>query len=96
MPPGVFGELDGTSVADTLAVGGVPAAGGVGADAPTVASPTQATTNGHELPAPVQEVLQSEIGIVTMLNRLKSSIGTAKVGSAQVLRKTEQQVEKPY
>lgn len=78
MPPGTFGELDGTSVADTLTVGGAPVAGAGGADAPLVASPTQ-TTNGYEVPAPVQEVLQSEIGIVTMLNRLKQSIGTAKV-----------------
>lgn len=89
MPPGTFGELDGTSVADTLAVGGAPGLGagagpgGADAAAPTVTSPTR-TTNGHEVPPGVQEVLQSEIGIVTMLNRLKQSIGTAKVSSSSL------------
>lgn len=92
-PPGAFGELDGTSVPDlTIGTGGGDAApGGAsgGVDAPVaVASPTQ-TTNGHEMPKEVREVLQSEIGIMTMLNRLKQSIGTAKVSpDEQDRRKT--------
>ncbi|KIH89241.1 RhoGAP group protein [Sporothrix brasiliensis 5110] len=95
MPPSTFGELDGTSVADTLAVGGAPATGpgAVGGDASPVALPTQAT-NGHEVPPQVQEVLQSEIGIVTMLNRLKQSIGTAK--EFALFLKKRAQLEEDY
>jgi Rho GTPase-activating protein RGD1 len=33
-----------------------------------------------ELPDQVSAVLQSEIGVATLLNRLKQSIATAKVG----------------
>ena len=85
-PANAFGELDGTSiaVADTLGVGLAPiSTTGLGADAPAVTSPTQATAaNSHETPKHVQEVLESEIGIVTMLNRLKQSVGTAKVSQS--------------
>ncbi|CAK7203623.1 Rho GTPase-activating protein [Sporothrix eucalyptigena] len=93
-PSGALGELDGTSVADTLGAGLAPInTAGLGAEAPLVASPTQAT-NGHEVPKHVQEVLQSEIGVMTMLNRLKQSIGTAK--EFALFLKKRAQLEEDY
>lgn len=76
-PTGLLGPdpADGSGAPEAIGSGaGAPTASG---DAPTVTSPTQATAT-HEVPREVNEVLQSEIGIVTMLNRLKQSIGTAK------------------
>lgn len=57
--------------------GGTTAANGNGTN---ITSPTTgARPPTAELPKAVQEVLESEIGIVTMLNRLKQSIASAKV-----------------
>ncbi|OAA60412.1 Rho GTPase activator [Niveomyces insectorum RCEF 264] len=50
--------------------------------------------NSYEVPKPVQDVLQSEIGIMTMLNRLKQSIATAK--EFALFLKKRAQLEEDY
>ena len=77
-PTGLLGtdSADGAGAPEAVGSGGVHPS--VPGDAQAAAGPTQAT-HTHEVPKEVNEVLQSEIGIVTMLNRLKQSIGTAKV-----------------
>lgn len=62
-------------------------------DTAGLASPT-GTTGSSELPKPVQEVLQSEIGIPTMLGRLKQSITTAKEFSTFLKKRA--QLEEEY
>ncbi len=76
-PPNALGQ-------DTASVFAPDSAAGVAGalDTPTT-SPVQPVSGSHELPKPVQEVLQSEIGVVTMLNRLKHSTGTAKVSGVK-------------
>ncbi len=62
--------------------GGSTANGGAGAGATTSAGASagaSTTAVATDLPRDVQDVLQSEIGVSTMLNRLKQSIATAKV-----------------
>ncbi|KAI0172519.1 RhoGAP-domain-containing protein [Hypoxylon sp. FL1284] len=60
--------------------GGAPPTNGAGAGASAAAEPTTSSpiSTEPEMPQQVQEVLASEIGVSTMLNRLKQSITAAK------------------
>ncbi|KAI1766279.1 RhoGAP-domain-containing protein [Hypoxylon sp. FL1150] len=58
--------------------GGLSATNGAGAAGGIEPSTTSPTSNGPEMPQQVQDVLASEIGVSTMLNRLKQSITAAK------------------
>ncbi|CAK7564204.1 MAG: Rho GTPase-activating protein [Sporothrix epigloea] len=95
-PPNALGELDGTSAADAPGTKADPTAmtGVTVNSAPVDASTAKAQPNSREAPKEVQEVLQSEIGIVTMLNRLKQSVGVAKE-FAQFFKKRAQ-LEEEY
>ncbi|CAK7266889.1 Rho GTPase-activating protein [Sporothrix epigloea] len=94
-PPNALGELDSTPAADAPAAGLDPSATtDASKDAPLPVTSTAQVQSSREVPKEVQDVLQSEIGIVTMLNRLKQSVGTAKE-FAQFLKKRAQ-LEEEY
>jgi len=67
----------------SIGPGPAPASENGANGASALVSPTSTTAGGdRESLTPVQSVLNSEIGVATLLNRLKQSIATAKVSPA--------------
>ncbi|KAJ9155524.1 Rho GTPase activator [Pleurostoma richardsiae] len=83
----------------SMSLGGTPTENGAptnGAAAPLSAgagSPTTATMQPADVSKDVQDVLTSEIGIVTMLNRLKQSIASAREFAAFLSKRAKLEEE---